>query len=687
MSRAMVKAVCPDFPDDREVRDSMNFEYFWKVIDKCLYVPADKMLRANFAWLDMYCEAVNAFAKADLTASTYDWDNLDTVDVESDTQAIIDAIQFLETQPELAVDIESRGLGYDGNKVLLIGFAYSEVSSLVFDAAKFTEEEWGWLQWLFTKQNIKYIWHNGKFDTSRLKYLENIQARIDEDTMLQHYVGINERKGTHGLKDLGPLYLQAPQWDAELDAYKKKWCHEHRIKLADFKYDMIPSSILKPYLHRDCIATFRLHKVFNKLMRPGSIWLYKKLCEAANVYREIELAGNLLDNNYLYELQDALDDKIVEAERQVKACAKQYWDVVKYARDTGAKTYSKEFNLKSPKQLKWMLETVTGSRISSTDKEALAQLEEVYPDIPFIQAITKLRKYNKYMDTYVQGIQEVVCKDGRVRCEFKLHGTETGRLSCSEPNMQNIPRDKMIKNLFVAAPGWRLVQLDYSQAELRVLAYLSQDEYLKDTYKEGKDLHDAMALKIFGEGFTKENRVAAKTVNFGIPYGRGPSTISKSLKMTFGEAHKLIQDWYKAAPGAKKFVDKMRALPLQKDAEPYTTVFGRQRHYILTNDNINSVQNESINFPIQATASDCTVLSVCAIYKELQERNLLDKVKIVNNVHDSIVLEVVDDEELVKEIAAMGQRIMASIPQQYLKGLDFPFRADVETGYKWGELH
>lgn len=685
MSMNLVKAVCPDFPIDREVLETSNFEKFWKIINGKLNVPNDKIVKGNFVLLDKYIEAVNAFAHMNIHSDNYDWQNLNTCEVEKNKA--IEAIKFLEQYDKLAVDIETKRIEYEDNKILLIGFAYNYSDSLVFRYNQLTVEEIQKLQGLFNKKEIKFIWHNGKFDITRLKYLANIDARVDEDTMLQHYVGINERKGTHGLKDLGPLYLQAPQWDDELQEYKKTWCRNNKVKVADFTYDMIPADVLIPYLHRDCIATFRLNQVFDKLMRDESRWLYRKLCEAANVYAQIELNGNYLDKQYMYELEDILDNEIVEAEREVRKIAKQYWDVVKYSKDTGAKSFEGTFNLKSPKQLKWILEEITGTKINSTDKEALDQLAEEFPEIAFIQAIVTLRKANKYMDTYVQGIRDVICKDGRVRCSFNLHGTETGRLSCSEPNMQNIPRNKLIKNLFIAPPEMRLVQFDYSQAELRVLAWLCQDEYLKNTYKEGKDLHDAMALKIFGENFTKEDRVAAKTVNFGIPYGRGPGTISKALKMSFGTAHKLIQDWYKAAPGAKQFVDKMRSLPLQKNVEPYTTIFGRQRHYILTNDNLNTIQNESINFPIQATASDCTVLSVCEIYNKIKELGLENKVKIVNNVHDSIILEVEDNDELVKQIVKIGKEIMENVPKKYLVGLDFPFRADVETGYKWGELH
>ena len=502
--------------------------------------------------------------------------------------------------------------------------------------------------------------------------------------MLQHYVGINEKKGTHGLKDLAQLYLQAPAWDDELQNYKKKWCLQNKVKLADFKYDMIPLNILIPYLYRDTCATFQLYKRFVSLMRPGAYDIYRKLIKASNVFKDIEVQGCLVDEEYLYELQDELDTLIYNAEKHVAKAAADYWDPKEYITDTGAKAYVATFSHTSPKQLKWMLERVTGEKLSNSNKETLDMLAEKYPEIPFIEAITDLRKYNKYMDTYVLGVQKVMNDDKRVRCTFNLHGTETGRLSCSEPNMQNIPRLKLIKNIFTAPEGYKLVQFDYSQAELRVLAYMSQDEYLRETYREGKDLHDAMALKIFGEGFTKEQRVAAKTINFGIPYGRGPGSMASKMHMTLQQATQTIRDWYKAAPGAKKYVDEMRKVPYK--SEPYSTMFGRQRHYIITMDNRNHVENEAVNFPISSIASDLTMLSVCDIHDKLIEENI--DTRIVNTVHDSIIVECIDDPTVLKRVVEIGTTIMAEMPKKYLIDpvLDFPFKADAEIGQSWGDL-
>ena len=678
----LVKVICPDFPEDKKVQPTVNHERWFKVINGTLYVPTETILKGNFLLLDKFIEALHNFEISEPEKGWWD-DTLVSGKHIKKLDECLDVLDTLGTYKTLAVDIETRDTGYDGNKVLLIGFAYCDYDSVVIDAVEPKVIEA--LQKLFNKKDVTFIWQNGKFDTTRLKYLLGIDARIDEDTMLQHYVGINERKGTHGLKDLAELYLQAPKWDDQLDNYKRKWCVQHKVLLKDFKYDMIPSEILIPYLYRDTCATYQLFKRFNTLMRPGSKDIYRKLVKASNVFKDIEVQGCLVDTNYLYELQDNLDSLIVSAEKHVMEEANRTWDPVAYVQETDARACPKEFSIKSPKQLKWMLQKVTNERIESTNKETMDILIEKYPNVPFLQAIADLRKYNKYMDTYVQGMFAVLNKDNRVRCTFNLHGTETGRLSCSAPNMQNIPRLKLIKNLFIAPEGYKLVQLDYSQAELRVLAYMSQDEYLRETYREGKDLHDAMALKIFGEGFTKEQRVAAKTINFGIPYGRGPGSMASKMHMTVQQATQTIKDWYKAAPGAKKYVDQMRQAPYAK-GEPYTTVFGRQRHYIITYENRNHVENEAVNFPISSIASDLTMLSVCAIHDQLLKEGI--DARIVNTVHDSIIIECIDQPDALKRVVEIGTTTMAEMPKKYLTNpvLDFPFRADAEIGKSWGDL-
>lgn len=663
-------------------------------------VPPVNLLRVNPIELDKFVEAVIAFAKCDVDDSQYDWDHLRLYEAGT-LESILNYIAEIKHLADcengqllVAADIETRGLSWDNNVLLSIGFAVGSDTCIALhnipingaSGEGHNEEVWQALQDLFSHPNIRWCWHNGKFDCGKLKYMCNLDAHIDEDTMLLHYVGINEKRGTHGLKDLGQLYLQAPAWEDELDRIKKDYCKQHKLKLAEFEYDMIPTSVLIPYMMKDCIATYRLLQLLRKLQRPESQFIYHKLCEAANAYMRVELSGVQLDIDYLEELEFKLDQEMEEAQAKLDKVAAQIWDPVLYSKMTGAKPVEK-FNVKSPKQLKWMLQEVLGHPVPSTDaafiESTLSTLQEGTLAYDFLSSITAVRKNHKYMDTYVLGLREVVCRDGRIRGTFNLHGTETGRLSSTGPNMQNIPRDKTIKNLLIAKPGTVLVQLDYSQAELRVLAQLSGDESMIECYVEDQDLHAQVAQDMFGPDFTKEQRVQAKTINFGIAYGRGPANLSQAFGISMSEARELINKWYKSKPKVKQYIDAQRAKPLKN--EPCTTIMGRLRHFVITDEELNHIQNEYINTPIQSAASDMTMLSLLAM-DEYIRNNLNGKAKICTTVHDSIILEVVDDPAVYVPLAEKCKQIMADVPKQYIPNCVVPFKADVEVGRKWGAL-
>lgn len=687
----LAKKILPDFPEDRTVKETNDRLKWYRILhsERALLVPTEKILRSNLVELDKYVEALKAFAVCDLESREYSWDDLvEKVFSGADCCVGLEELLNLPAGP-MACDIETRRVHWEDNRLLAIGFAVDAQTCYAF--YDIPEEAYPKLQEVLARPGVTYIWHNGKFDCGRLKYLCNLDARVDEDTMLQHYAQINEKRGSHGLKMLGQLYLQAPSWEDELDAIKREWCKKHRKNLSDFMYDDIPTDVLVPYMCKDCITTFRLHYLFKRLARPGSDFIYRKLIEASDAYMRIELAGLRLEVPYLEELEWSLEQEISQASARLKAVSTQVWNPVKYAADTGAKSgLGEEFNPKSPKQLKWMLQEVLGHPVPSTDQIVMQSLLDgveagtiIAPLAKeFIESIGTLRKYSRYMDTYVQGIRDVICSDHRVRCTYNLHGTETGRLSSSNPNLQNIPRYKPIKNMFVSKPGYKLVQFDYSQAELRVLAVLSGDEWLRQVYVDGKDLHDAVSIQMFGEGFDKEQRNLAKTINFGIAYGRGPSSLAEKFGVSMSDARKMVEDWFRPMPGVREYINTRRRMATK--GEPCMTMFGRERHFVITNEDLNHIQNEYINTPIQSAASDLTVFSLLEIDAELR-RNGWDA-KIVATVHDSIILEVLDDRELINKVSRMGIDIMESVPNRYIKDCKVPFTADVEVGTQWGDL-
>lgn len=712
----IIKTIAPDMPEDRHVKQTRDVMTWYKVVNstRTLLVPPTNIIKTNMRELERFSEAVKAFETMDLDSPIYRWDDDSLVLTEATGDNIIEALLKLPDMARkydgwIACDIETRRVEWEDNKLLSIGFAYGPDHCLAIhniplygaknDGTCRFDHNGDLLQVLnevFNQPDLKYIWHNGKFDCGRLKYLVGVNAHVDDDTMLQHFACINEKQGTHGLKDLGQLYLQAPAWDDELDQIKRDWCKRNKVPLKEFMYDSIPTSVLIPYMQRDCIATYRLHQVFNKLARPGSEFIYRQLCRASTAYGAIELAGQKIDVDYLEDLEADLDRLVIQSQKRLDAVSGKYWNPQLYAAATGAKVKpNMEFSPKSPKQLKWMLGEVMGHPVPATDATTMQTLmdeldymgDEADPDAKeFMESILDVRKYSKYLETYVLGIRDVLCRDERVRCTFNLHGTETGRLSSSNPNMQNIPRNKMIKNLIIATPGTCLLQLDYSQAELRVLAMLSGDPALINIYVSGQDLHDAVCDMMFGEGShkDKELRNLAKTINFGIAYGRGAGSIATKFKKSMKEAQDIIDKWFKPMPKVKEYINTRRRMASR--GEPCVTIFGRERHFVITDSELNHIQNEYINTPIQGTASDFTMLSLLNIYDYL-EANWKGKARIVSTVHDSIIIEVEDKPEYLKEIGNKCIEIMANTPLEFVPDCPVPFVADAEIGYKWGEMY
>lgn len=666
-----------------------------------MYSPGMDVIRVNPLELDKFLAAAESFIKFPITAPEFDWEHLNIfeyggADVERGLHEVID-VMSANAGCLVACDTETRYLNWDGNKLLSIGFATS--NDTCYAMYNIPTEQYGLLQHALNIDGVRYAWHNGKYDKNFLRYTCGISARVDEDSMLKHFSQVSEKKGTHGLKYLGPLYLRAPQWDDELDAMKKKYCKEHKIKLAEFTYDLIPTRILVPYMARDCIATRRLIGVFDAIKEPGTDRVYKTLIEATEAFSNIEINGACVDTDHLNELQEMYNSQLISANGRVTEAVNKLWNPVNYSNETGAK-FSPEFSLTSPKKLKWLLKAATGVEVDSSDAATIEKLNEFVEDgtlkvdgtcHELFKGIMESRKAGKYLDTYVTGMNTALRKDGRVSGSYLLHGTETGRLSCQKPNMQNIPRNKDVKNIFCATKGYKLVQLDYSQAELRVLGVLSKDPFLISSYKEGKDLHANVARQIFGEDFTSEQRTMAKTVNFGIAYGRGAGAISEAFKLSRQEAQKIIDDWFGAMPKVREYINAQRRAA--REGARQQTMFGRVRHYVVNDENLFHVENEYINTPIQSMASDLTVNSIIEINKWLIAKGYYDplspmtaKARIIITVHDSIVLEVIDEDTLVREVAEHCQNVMAQVPEEMIPDCPLPFKADVEVGYSWGKL-
>lgn len=495
--------------------------------------------------------------------------------------------------------------------------------------------------------------------------------------MLMHYLlseGVSE---PHGLKELsGDLLGADPHYD---DPVKK-----YAPKMTD-SYANVPRELLYKYCAQDVIHTYQIHDLLaEKLQQPryrGLDWTYRHiLLPASRMLQAVEQRGVWVHKPTLETLARELNEELETARETLQREAAAVWDPATYATWKGTAKPPIGFNPGSAPQLLWVLKQFgltphdPRSGKVSTDKEALTEL----PQTPFVTALRDYRKAQKMLSTYVEGIYDRIEDDGRVHATYLLHGTATGRLSSRGPNMQNIPRDARIRNVFQAGPGHSLVELDYSQVELRVLAYLSGDAALSRVYEEGRDLHDEVALSLFGEGFTKEQRIRAKFVNFGIAYGRGAESLVAEFKMPKHEAQAMIRGWWETFPDAHRYIMAQRAA--SREGKPLVTPFGRSRRFdLITNLNRNQLENEAANFAIQSTASDLTLLSAISMQEGLREWESY----IINLVHDSILIEA--PSSLVQRVGEHARQVMEGIPRRALK-TTLPFTVSLGVAQAWGQL-
>ncbi len=352
-----------------------------------------------------------------------------------------------------------------------------------------------------------------------------------------------------------------------------------------------------------------------------------------------------------------------------------------------------KFNIGSPKQLGNILfeklylpvgkktKTKTGY---STNADVLEELMDKHPIIPLI---SEYRSLTKLVSTYVTGLLKVVKEDGRVHSTFKQTETRTGRISSAEPNIQNIPvRTELGKNMrrfFKAKEGYILVDADYSQIELRVLAHLSDDEIMKNAFMREEDIHTITASQVFNQPeawITPELRSKAKAVNFGIVYGIGAFSLSKDIGVSVKEADAYIKSYLAKYSGVAAFMEK--TVEAAKETGYVSTLFGRNRFIKELQSSNKILQNLgkriAMNTPIQGTAADIIKIAMVKVYKKLQESGL--DAKLILQVHDELIVEARESD--AEKVAALLKEEMENAVK-----LSIPLTADVNIGKTWYDTH
>ena len=393
----------------------------------------------------------------------------------------------------------------------------------------------------------------------------------------------------------------------------------------------------------------------------------------ALVLADMERTGMLVDKEGLIAFG-------AEMKQELDACLARIYEEVGY-----------EFNVNSPKQLGEALFVKMGlpprkktKSGYSTDAETLESLRSYSP---VIDDILQYRTYQKLNSTYVEGLLKVIGEDGRMHSTFNQTEARTGRLSSSEPNMQNIPirtpLGSRLRKFFVAKPGCTLVDADYSQIELRLLAHISGDESMQHAFLTGQDIHRSTAAKIYDlppEMITPALRSSAKAVNFGIVYGIGAFSLSRDINVSVKEADQFIKNYLNTFPGVKQYMDD--TIQHGREQGYVTTLFGRRRalpELASKNHNLRALgERMAMNTPIQGTAADVIKLAMVKVWRRLRAEGL--NAKLILQVHDELIVETPESE--TEQVARILKEEMEGAVQYSV-----PLTADVNQGKTWLESH
>lgn len=422
-------------------------------------------------------------------------------------------------------------------------------------------------------------------------------------------------------------------------------------------------------------AIFRLKPVLDeKMEREDLCYLFNSVeMPLAPILAEMELEGVAVDVEQLWALSTTLDVEIRAVERKIYDQA------------------GEKFNIGSPKQLQAILYEKMGLAASKKTKTGFstsaATLEELSVDYPIVDDILKYRELTKIKSTYADALPKLINpKTSRIHTSLNQAVTATGRLSSSNPNLQNIPvrteLGREIRKAFVASGNNVLLSADYSQIELRILAHVTGDKNLIDAFRDDEDIHMATACTLFNVSInevTPEMRRRAKTINFAVIYGMADFTLSKTLGISVKEAREYIDTYFARFPGVRRYTDE--TIQMARDQGYVSTLLGRRRNIPDINNSNRNVrqfaERAAVNMPIQGTAADIMKIAMINVHKALKADNL--KSKMVLQVHDELLLEVVPD-----ELKKVSDHVRWGMELAYEMAV--PLKVDIKAGKNWAEM-
>lgn len=583
----------------------------------------------------------------------------------------------LKNSALFAFDTETTSLDYNQAEIVGVSFAVTEGEAAYVPLA----HDYPGVPEQLSRENIlqalKPLLENPKQAKlgQNLKYDANVLANYDinlqgvaHDTMLESYV-LDSTRTKHNMDDLAKVYLNRETIHYEDVAGKGA----KQIGFAE-----VPIEQAAPYAAEDAEICLALHQTLYQQLEQQSrlVDLYQQLeLPMLGVLSRIERNGVLIDSDMLAQQSMELANHIMGIEQEAHALAGQ------------------SFNIASPKQIQTILfDQLNLPVLKKTPKgqpsTAESVLQELAEDYPLPALILKHRSMSKLKSTYTDKLPlQVSAKTGRVHTSYHQAVTATGRLSSSNPNLQNIPvrsaAGRQIRQAFIAPEGYKIVAADYSQIELRIMAHLSGDKGLLDAFAKGEDIHKATAAEVFGvslEQVTVDLRRSAKAINFGLIYGMSAFGLAKQLGIARGQAQEYIDLYFSRYPGVARYMEETRELA--KEQGYVETLLGRRLY--LPEINAKSAQRRqyaertAINAPMQGTAADIIKRAMIATDEWLNSEQV--DAKMIMQVHDELVFEI--ESTKVAEYSAKIRQIMCDAMQ-----LDVPLIVDVGVGINWDEAH
>ncbi|WP_068979323.1 DNA polymerase I [Aeromonas sp. EERV15] len=606
------------------------------------------------------------------------------VAIETDYRCILDEAEFddwlaqLKAAPLFAFDTETTSLDYMEARIVGVSFAVEpgKAAYVPFGhdylgaPVQLTEAVvLGKLKPLLEDPTRLKVGQNLKYDRNVLLNHDIDLQGIAYDTMLESYV-LNSTASRHDMDSLAKRYLGVETTSFEDIAGKG---------VKQLTFNQIELEQAAPYAAEDADITLRLHQTLWGQLEavPGLCQVFSEIeLPLLPVLARMELLGTTIDPKLLHQQSQEIELRLAELERQAHELAGQ------------------EFNLSSPKQLGEILFTKLGLPIikktpkgaPSTAEEVLAELAETY-ELP--RLLMEHRGLAKLKSTYTDKLPLMIKpQTGRVHTSYHQAVAATGRLSSSDPNLQNIPvrneQGRRIRQAFIPSAGYKLVAADYSQIELRIMAHLSGDKGLLTAFAEGKDIHKATAAEVFGvalDAVTTDMRRSAKAINFGLIYGMSAFGLAKQLGIGRAEAQKYMDLYFERYPGVLEYMERTRQ---QAEAQGYVeTLFGR-RLYLPDIKSRNAglrkgAERAAINAPMQGTAAD--IIKRAMINVDSWIRGIEDEsIRMLMQVHDELVFEI-RAEKLEEYTAIIKEKMSAAAD------LHVPLLVEAGSGDNWDQAH